>query len=852
MARLLCFSLVSFAVGIVWLQQQAELPDFNKIILLSTLSALAFLSSSALNHFLGRGGQQLKRAFLLKFLFQLKLTFGFLLMLFLGITWATWCAQLRMQDRLSANIENKIHSIQGTIVGIPIAQVSETNARRGWRFLFEPDNCVQIHDAATTHLQSSNPIHLAENKQIKSEIIPCHAYPRRLLLNWYDDKNLKSGQRWQITVVLKRPHGLSNPAGSDYEAWLFQHGIGATGSVRHGSYLGDSDDLRYVIDHWRITLIQHIRSILSDQTAHLGIIQALAVGEQQAVTQKDWERFRTTGTSHLLAISGLHITLVAGFFAYLGAWCWRSSVRLILLVPASTIGLLFGLIGAGIYGLLSGLHIPAQRALIMLAVLVLSYSSGRLTSSFVTLSWALFAVLLFDPWAVLSPGFWLSFIAVTAILFALQGRGQNQSISAHMTSLAAATYWQKFKTKLRQASHIQLAVSVMLVPLTALFFGQISLVSPLANALAIPVFSFLIVPLVLLGMLFPAPLAHWFFSLAHQLIEWLAYYLDCLASWPYASLTIFSVPYWAWILSLFGACWFVYARRWRIVGLLLLCFLFWRDTSEIPDYGQFYATVFDVGQGGAIFIRTANHALLFDSGPAYFSGNDAATRVILPYLRLRGVSILDKLIVSHQDKDHSGGMQTLLKHLVVRELSSSIPKAHPILQNKEVNSVSHIPCQAGQTWEWDGVKFHVLHPLPGAQGKPNTLSCTLHIATAHHALLLPGDIESGQEQSILTRVLAEALRATVLLMPHHGSKTSSSVEWLEAVKPKIAIAQVGYLNRFRHPRSEILLRYTGREIKVLRSDYHGAIELQTNGEHIQWQSWREQKRRYWHWQGIYF
>jgi competence protein ComEC len=170
------------------------------------------------------------------------------------------------------------------------------------------------------------------------------------------------------------------------------------------------------------------------------------------------------------------------------------------------------------------------------------------------------------------------------------------------------------------------------------------------------------------------------------------------------------------------------------------------------------------------------------------------------------------------------------------------------LHNKQVKAVPHIPCYAGQSWEWDGVRFHFLHPLPSAQGKPNALSCTLHIAATHHTLLLPGDIERAQEQSILDRAAPETIRASVLLMPHHGSKTSSSIEWLEAVQPKIAIAQVGYLNRFRHPRPEILLRYTQRDIKVLRSDYHGAIEVHTDGEHIEWQSWRQRKRRYWHWQ----
>lgn len=864
---LLCYAIISFAIGIYWLQQQRSLPQLSKLIGLISLLTLAWVCLQAVSLRLKHPSCVLRKYdgwvdYVVSFLpgrlrnkgttnfFILLKIFLLLLWIFcLGITWATWRAQLRLQDRLLVNLENKVHTIQGTIADIPIPLMSKENARNGWRFLFEPDLCTQTKTLAITDAKNNIEENLdKQNKQNTPEDQNCIVYPKLLLLNWYGaiDK-LKPGQRWQMAVTLKRPHGLSNPGGSDYEAWLFQRGISATGTVRQGSYLYDSDDLRYVIDRWRTSLITHIHTALPANHKYLGIIQALAIGEQYAVTQKDWERFRYTGTSHLLAISGLHITMIAGLVAFLSSWCWRRSTRLILLIPAPTVGLLLGFVAACIYGLLSGLHIPAQRALIMLTVIVLMHLSGRLTSPFVILSWALLVVLLVDPWAVLSPGFWLSFVAVMTILFALQRRGNDQVLLAKMSSQSRPTYWQLLKTKFIQASHIQLAISVMLVPLTALFFGQISLVSPIANALAIPIFSFLIVPLVLLGMLFPVSLAQWLFALAHGLIEWISYFLDWFASWTYASLTIFSPPHWAWLLSLLGAFWFIYARRWRIVGLPLLFFLLWRETSHTPLHGQVCVTVLDVGQGGAVFVRTANHTLLFDSGPAYMSGSDAAARVVLPYLRTRGINSLDKLIVSHQDADHSGGMKTLLKHLVVKQLSSSIPNQHPIMQSKEVMAIPHLTCQAGQAWEWDGVRFSIVHPLPGAQGKPNALSCTLQIATAHHTLLLPGDIESAQEQSIIARMPSEALRATVLLMPHHGSKTSSSIEWLDAIQPKIAIAQVGYLNRFHHPRPEILLRYTQRNVKVLRSDYHGAIELQTNGHHLEWQSWREQSRRYWHW-----
>lgn len=890
---MICHALLSFAVGVWLLQQQVALP--SSIFLFAMLAILCFFtvlvvicaskqkSSHALElrwYLYWRSVDGEKNPSIDAIYFS-KLALVCLWLLLVGFSWAAWCAQQRLQDRLSIADEGPAHEITGCVVDLPSTLVA-WGGQPGWRFIFESEH--QQH------------------------------FPKRLLLSWYGaiPDVLQAGQCWRLRVTLKRPHGLANPGGRDHEALLLQKNIGATGSVRGGERLAALSflSLRTKIAHWRMVLIAHIKRALPVDAMHVGVLQALVVGEQRTVSEADWTIFRRTGTSHLLAISGLHITLIASMAGFLAAWCWRRSRSLPIYLPAPTLGWLIGWLVAFIYALLAGFQIPARRAFIMLSVVIVAHLSGRLTTSMVVLCWALFSVLLFDPWAVLSVGFWLSFAAVAGILFcekkgfsqgtiddvdtqtkpvgAIEKTAQAVNTTKHIIASEQnkklAHFIAQCWGKLCQASKIQLAVSLVLIPFTALFFGQIALLAPLANAVAIPAFSFFITPLALLGALAPPWLASYLLSIAHHMIEWVATILQYLSAWPWAVWTVSVPPSWVIGLSVCGTVCFLYnghascARRrnnliqpeenvffaltWpigqskcalyirRVVGLLCSLPLFLYKPSP-PAFGEFHATILDVGQGGAIFIQTAKHTLLYDSGPGYPGGGDAAARVILPYLQAQGIKQLDKLLISHQDLDHSGGMKTILRHLSVSELSSSIALDHSLLQFAQMQSVPHIPCEVGQSWEWDGVRFQILHPVAHAQGKANALSCVLRVTTAHQALLLPGDIEQSQEADMLARSRlhgedAHAIQANVLVIPHHGSRTSSSAEWLDAVQPTVAVAQVGYRHRFGHPHIDVVARYEERGIHLLRSDFHGAITIQSRGSHLNWTSWRELHRRYWH------
>ncbi len=551
-------------------------------------------------------------------------------------------------------------------------------------------------------------------------------------------------------------------------------------------------------------------------------------------SREDWSVFAATGVGHLVSISGLHITMVAGLFAALVNFLWRRSfftaAELPLKLPAQKAAALAGALAALFYVALSGFGVPAQRTLTMLCVVALAAWRARSTPVSQVLALALVVVILFDPWAVLWPGFWLSFGAVAVILYAGAGRAAQ---------LRPQSGW---RTALQGALRTQWAVSVGLVPLTLLLFSQVSLISPLANALAIPAISFVVTPLALLGSVLPAPLHGWLLGLAHGVLALLAAWLEWLASWPWARYSAPAPDGWLFALALAGTAWMLAPRGWphRAAGLLLWLPLLLNPPSA-PRQGL-VLTAFDVGQGMAVLVETAQHRLLYDTGPWYSPEADGGSRVLLPYLKGRGIAALDTLVISHNDNDHSGGALSVLRALQVQTTFSSLDWRSPIV----AAASHHQRCVAGQAWEWDGVRFEMLHPdaaIYQSAGKPNARSCTLKISHGGHALLLPGDIESAQEAALLAQ--AGDLRADILLAPHHGSGTSSTPAFLAAVQPQLAIFQVGYRNRYRHPKPEVYARYAESGVQRLRTDEAGAVQVALD-DRLQTSTWREQAKRYWH------
>ena len=653
--------------------------------------------------------------------------------------------------------------------------------------------------------------------------------PPQLYLSWYGGLRnedgallepflqapaLQAGERWQFNVRLRAPHGTRNPQGFDFELWLWEQGLQATGYVRTGrrdpapQALGPTG--HHPVEHARQRVRDAIlaRAPTSADTPQdeararaLGVVAALVTGDQQAITRSDWDVFRATGVSHLMSISGLHITFFAWLAALLLRALWRASPRLCLLWPAQHAGLLGGLLLATAYALFSGWGVPAQRTVLMLATVTLLQLAARRWPW--PLLWLLTAavVLAADPWAPLQPGFWLSFVAV-GVLFAGAGHVRPRSLRERLWVL------------LREQGLITLA----LTPLTLIFFGQVSLVGLLSNLLAIPWVTLAVTPLALLGVLW-APL----WDAAAWAVQGLAALLQALAVWPGATVSVAQAPLWAGLAGVLGGLLLVLRLPWslRLSGLpLLLPVLLWQAPTPAP--GQFELLAADIGQGNAVLVRTARHALLYDAGPRHANDSDAGQRVLLPLLRAQGVH-LDTLMLSHRDSDHTGGAAAVLGAQPQALLLSSLEAAHELQAGRRTQR-----CEAGQHWDWDGVRFEVLHPQAEDYGRArhsNTLSCVLRISNGSQAALLVGDIEKAQE----ARLVAEgaALRADWLLVPHHGSKTSSTADFLDAVAPRLALVQAGYRNRYGHPAPEVSARYAERGIQVLDSPRCGAAHWQS-------------------------
>lgn len=677
----------------------------------------------------------------------------------LGAAWTTQAARAELDARLPQRLEGHTLMVRGRVAGLVRHESGRVRFHLAVGRIREPDG---------------------------------RAVPgvRRIALSWYHPHRAtpRVGERWRFAVRLERPRSLADPGAFDYARWAFAHGIAAGGYVYHGGAQrlgGASPGLGTV----RARIVRAIHAALP-HSPWAGLVAGLAVGARGGVSAAQWHTLRATGTSHLLAISGLHLGLVAALAFFLFASLARRIPPLADRIPARLAGGA-GAAGAALaYAALAGFSLPTQRALVMLALPLLALALRRRVRVGTALGAAAMIVTLITPLAVVTASFWMSFGAVAALTWGLcaarPGRGVVRA---------------------------QFVVSLGLVPLVGLFFGRVSLVGPAANFFAIPVVGWLAVPPALAGaglsLLHPGWGAAGFAASAAVLAHvWPA--LQWLAGRDLATIGAAPADWFALAAAAGGAACLLAPRGLglRLAGLALLVPLF-RPAAPVPRHGNFRVTVLDVGQGLAAAVRTAHHLLLVDTGPKWWGGNDAGRSIVIPFLRARHLGRPEMVVLSHADSDHSGGLHSL--HRRWPEL--------PVLSG--ARGASH-PCRRGQHWRWDGVAFAVLGPAPGQAGSRNNRSCVLRVSGPGGAVLFPGDIEHPGEQALLDAVPGR-LRAAVLVAPHHGSDTSSGPAFVRAVAPRFVVFAVGYRNRYGFPRPEVVARYRGEGARRLSSAHAGAV-----------------------------
>jgi competence protein ComEC len=796
MRSLTACTLIAFACGACLLQTCARLPPWP--LALAALAGVALVAA-------------LRVSRLAVLVAALRLSRGAALVaaLALGFAYAAWRADVRMADALPPEWEGADIRVVGVVDGLPAATGS------GVRFA------------------------LAVEQVLTGRAV----VPARISLAWFaapdaEDEvpQVRAGERWQLTVRLRRPHGNVNPGGFDLEAWLLQQNLRATGyvlasdGVRIDAFAGRFGDY---VQRARESVRERILHAL-DGEPYAGVIAALAIGDQRAIPEAQWTVFNRTGIAHLVSISGLHVTVFATFAGGLAGALARRSPRLTSRLPARKIAAAAGVLAAGGYTLLAGAEIPAVRTFAMLAIAAGGIWLGRPGTAAIVWLWALVAVLAYDPWAPLTPGFWLSYGAVSLLLYAS---------AARLRESTASSWRHRFARILRESARAQWVVTVGLAPLTIALFAQMSLIGPLANAIAIPAVTLLIVPLALAGIFVPFDA---FFALAHAALVPLMHVLEALAALPDAAWQQHASPAWTVAAGCVGALWLLApsAVPARALGVVWLVPLFVIRPPPLAE-GAFRLTVLDVGQGLATVVETRDFTLVYDTGPQFNETANAGARIVAPYLRASGLGRVDGLVVSHQDLDHSGGALALLDVVPVTWLASSLPHDHAIVARAR----RAVRCIAGQQWTSNGVRFSVLHPSDeeygDAHARTNDRSCVLRIDSAHGSLLLAGDVEARSEARLVATQRA-LLRADVLVVPHHGSRTSSTHAFVSAVDPALAIVGCGYRNRFGHPRADIVARYTNRGAAVLRTDLEGALTILFDGPHpLRASSARKARGRYW-------
>ena len=651
--------------------------------------------------------------------------------------------------------------------------------------------------------------------------------PSRIRLSWLDPGGMPQiGETWRLAVKLRRPRGYANPGGFDFEGWLFRQRIGATGYVvgEEHSFRVQAAPITLAV-RVRRHIVERIERVLPDDEA-TAVLMAISVGARHRISRQQWEAYAATGTSHLIAISGLHIGLAAAaaflFCRLLSApWCRQRNAR--------DLATLAAVVTAFAYAALSGFAIPARRAsLMVLAAAFLAMVRRRLGPATI-LSAACLLIVSADPLAIMAPGFQLSFAAVAILLLVA---------SESVAPLAVPAALAKRLVPLDRLKSMQLALLAGLFPLTAWLFGRFALVAPMVNLLVLPVFNFVTVPAALLGILCDGPLAaagDALLGLAHDSIGFVLRIVHGAHRLPYAS---FHVPPGSPVLLLTPALYVLLPKGWpgrRIALLAVLVVLVSRPPA--PEPGCFRYHVLDVGQGLAAVIRTHSYALLFDTGPAFQSGSTAADLVIVPFLRHAGIERLDHVIVSHGDLDHAGGIGAVIRGVESGRIL--------VGERLDILGSAQRACTDELAWERDGVSFRFLHPRPATPWRGNNASCVLQIVAGSRSMLVTGDIEAPVETLLAYR--GQLTRSDIVVVPHHGSRTSSGTSLVDATRPETAIVAAGYGNRWGFPKDEVVERWRSVGATVLETSGSGAIsqELCGDGSKSAIRQQRTERPRYW-------
>jgi competence protein ComEC len=701
-----------------------------------------------------------------------------------GLSWANFQGALLLESTIDNALEGRDLIVEGAVLGVPVSR------GRYVQFDFE--------------------LRLLE---LDGKPYP---FPDKIRLKSYQNQDqFRANQLWRFTVRLKRARGLQNPGSQfDYETWLFSNRIRATGYVRNdaNNRLLNSRRSFFSVSQLRSDIQKFIEQHF-DKSPETGILSAVLVGLRGNMDQSIWKTLRNTGTIHLVAISGLHISLLSGMVIWITAKLWRFTGGLQNRMTARDAALIAGVLAAVIYSLLAGMTIPTRRALIMLIAVALTFLWRTRTSVQQTLVFSLFVVLAIDPLAPLDNGFWLSFSAVAIIAVLVQ------SFPAEPVS------WKvRIIRFCRQWTVIQLGLGFGMAPLLIMMFNQVSLIAPVANLVAVPVVTISVVPLGMVGLICWlmgfTELSIWFMSLAVNTVHRLTGFLDFLGNLGWGVWYPSSKPVGLLIGGVIGlAILRAGIFRYGIIIAMLWMLPVWINQPQKPEPGGFRYTMLDVGQGLASVIETKNHVLVYDTGPGIPGGMNAGTSVVIPYLRSRGIDFIDMLVVTHEHNDHSGGASGIIGAMEV----------HQFLTGATQEFRAAEPCHQGQEWIWDGVEFEVLWPkTPADAVGGNNASCVILVRSGENTLLLTADIESEVE----TRLVAEygdRIQASVLQVPHHGSRTSSSFGFIQQTDPELAVLSAGYRNRFKHPNKEVTKRYKTRNVRILVTPESGAISLDFPG-----------------------